>query len=165
MTPVDRDLRIAVVTCSDSRSGGDAEDTAGKALIELSEARGWFVVGYHVLPDDREIIETTLAQLADIDNADIILTAGGTGLGPRDVTPEATISVATRDVPGIAEYLRMRSCSITPRAALSRAVAVQRDETLIINFPGSEKASRESFDIIADQLEHAVEMMQGGGHP
>lgn len=160
----DRDLRVAVLTCSDTRAAGDAEDTAGKALIALAEARGWEVVTYTVCPDDRECIEAALMQTADVARVDVVFTTGGTGLGPRDVTPEATRAVAPRDVPGIAEYIRAESFKITPRASLSRAVAAQRDLTLIINMPGSEKAAREAFGIIADQVEHAVEMMHGGGH-
>jgi len=161
---VERELRVAVVTCSDSRSRGDAQDTAGKALIELSEELGWLVVSYNLCPDDQECIEATLMQLADVESVDVVLTTGGTGLGPRDVTPEATRAVALRDVPGIAEYIRSESCKITPRAALSRAVAAQREQTLIVNLPGSEKAAREAFAIISGQLEHAVDMMSGGGH-
>lgn len=158
------ELRIGVLTCSDTRSAGEAEDTAGRALIDLIEERGWLVVAYHVCPDDRECIASSLMEMADVGGADVVLTCGGTGLGPRDVTPEATRDVAPRLVPGIAEYVRAESLRITPRAMLSRAVAAQRDDTLIINLPGSEKAARESFGFLEGQLEHAVEMMRGGGH-
>ncbi|MBI5231471.1 MAG: MogA/MoaB family molybdenum cofactor biosynthesis protein, partial [Coriobacteriales bacterium] len=104
-----------------------------------------------------------LERLSDL-NADVILTSGGTGLGPRDNTPEATRAWAYRDVPGIAEAIRAASLAITPRAMLSRAVAAQHGSTLVINMPGSEKAVREVFEVVAGQLEHAVEMMAGGGH-
>ncbi len=158
------ELRIGVLTCSDSRARGEAEDTAGRALIELVEARGWLIVSYHVCPDDRECISASLAEMADLEDADIILTCGGTGLSPRDVTPEATADVAEREVPGIAEYIRAQSLLVTRRAALSRGIAAQRGRTVIINLPGSEKAARESFGFIAPELEHAVEMIAGGGH-
>lgn len=158
------ELRIGVLTCSDSRSAGEAEDTAGRALIELAEAAGWLVVAYHVCPDDRECIAASLAEMCDVEDADIVFSCGGTGLGPRDVTPEATMDIAERPVPGIAEYLRSESLKVTKRAMLSRATAAQRGQTVIINLPGSEKAARESFGFIAPQLEHAVEMVCGGGH-
>lgn len=159
------ELRIGVLTCSDTRSRGEAEDTAGRALIDLVEERGWIVVSYHVCPDDRECIGTSLTEMADLEAADVVFTCGGTGLSLRDVTPEACLDVAEREVPGIAEHIRAQSLLVTPRAMLSRAVAVQRGRTIIINLPGSEKAARESFGFVADQLEHAVEMVGGGGHP
>lgn len=159
-----RELSIGVLTCSDTRSKGEAEDTAGRALRELSEQAGWRVTSYHVCPDDQESITTSLIEMADVEGVDVVFTCGGTGLGPRDVTPEATLLVGERVVPGIPEYLRAASLQVTKRAMLSRAVAVARGRTLIINFPGSEKAARESFGFVADQLEHAVEMMAGGGH-
>jgi molybdenum cofactor synthesis domain-containing protein len=110
------------------------------------------------------MIADMLIRMADDDNADVVLTCGGTGLSPRDVTPEATRDVSERLVPGIPEYLRAQSLLITGRAMLSRATAVQRGTTLIINFPGSEKAARESFGFIAPQLDHAAKMAAGGGH-
>lgn len=155
-------LRIGVLTASDTRS--EAEDTAGRALIELCEKRGWVVVAYRVCRDDRECIAGALVRMADIEDADIVFTCGGTGLSTRDVTPEATLDVADRQAAGIAEFLRAESLKVTKRAMLSRAVSAVRGTTLIINFPGSEKAARESFGFVADQLEHAVEMMAGGGH-
>lgn len=155
-------LRIGVLTCSDTRTA--EQDTAGRALMELAEQAGWTVSAYHVCPDDEEAITVSLIEMADVDELDIVFTCGGTGLGPRDVTPEATLCVAERIVPGIPEFLRAASMQVTHRAMLSRAVAVLRGRTLIINFPGSEKAARESFGFIADQLEHAAEMMAGGGH-
>jgi len=155
-------LKIAILTCSDTRSAAD--DTAGRALMELAEAEGHSIVNYEVLPDNRAMIADMLVRMADEDGADVILTCGGTGLSPHDVTPEATRDVSERLVPGIAEYLRAQSLLITGRAMLSRATAVQRGTTLIINFPGSEKAARESFGFIAPQLGHAAEMAAGGGH-
>ncbi|TLM68811.1 MAG: MogA/MoaB family molybdenum cofactor biosynthesis protein [Actinobacteria bacterium] len=159
------ELRIGVLTASDSRAGGEADDTSGRALIALAEAQGWSVVGYHLCKDDQESIEASLIELCDVDEADVVLTTGGTGLGPRDVTPEATIDVCDREVPGIAEAIRSESLKVTGRAMLSRAVAAVRGTTLVINLPGSEKAVRETFAVIAPQLEHAVGMMAGEGHP
>jgi molybdopterin adenylyltransferase len=158
------EIRIAVVTCSDRCSKGQATDTSGPAIRELVEARGWKVVAYRLLPDEQSALETTIVELADQEHADVILTTGGTGLGPRDVAPEATRAACERDVPGIAEHIRARSLEITPRAMLSRAAAGQRGRTLVVNLPGSEKAVRESLGFFIDQLPHAVEMMAGEGH-
>ena len=157
-------MKFGILTCSDTRAAGDAEDTAGKALIDLVEERGWLVIAYHICPDEDECIAGSLIEMADVDEVDVILTCGGTGFSPRDITPEATERVSDRRAPGIAEYIRAESLKITPRASLSRGTAGLRGTTLIINMPGSEKAARESFGFIADQLEHAVEMMAGGGH-
>lgn len=156
------ELRIGIITCSDTRS--EADDTAGKALIALSEEHGWRVVGYAIEPDDRAAIARAIIDQADRKEADVIFTCGGTGLSPRDVTPEATRDVCPRDVPGIAEAIRAGSLAVTRRAMLSRAVAGQRGRSIVINLPGSEKAARESFGFVADQLQHAVEMAAGGGH-
>lgn len=153
-------LRIAIITCSDTRT--EAEDTAGAALKDLVAGRGWSISRYRVVADDREVIARALSESAA--DADVVLTCGGTGLSLRDQCPEATLDVADRPVPGIAEHLRAESLKVTGRAMLSRGVAAQLGRTLIVNFPGSEKAARESFGFIADQLEHAVEMMAGGGH-
>ncbi len=154
-------VRIAIVTTSDTRTV--EQDTAGAALRALTQERGWEVVGYELVPDDADAIVGALERAADAP-ADVVLTCGGTGLSPRDVTPEATMRFAERPVPGIAEAIRSASLAITGRAMLSRATAAQRGSVLVINLPGSEKAARETFSVIADQLEHAVEMMGGGGH-
>lgn len=157
-------LRIGVLTSSDTRSAGGAEDTSGAALKSLSTQRGWEVVAYHLLPDDRDVLASALIEMADVDHCDIVFTTGGTGLGPRDVLPETTLSVCDREVPGIGQVIRSESLKITDRAMVSRGTAGQRGATLIINMPGSEKAVRESFGFVVDVLEHAVEMMAGGGH-
>ncbi len=157
MTP----LSIAVVTASDTRTV--SEDTAGAALRALSEERGWRVVCYELVADEVNALVDAFDRATEA-GADVILTCGGTGLSPRDVTPEATLRFADRPVPGIAEAIRAASLAITPRAMLSRATAAQRGSTLLINLPGSEKAARETFAIVSDQLEHAVVMMAGGGH-
>lgn len=158
------ELRIGVLTSSDTRSAGQAEDTSGAALIALSEARGWQVAAYRLVPDDRETIAAALVEMADEERCDVILTTGGTGLGPRDVLPEVTLEISDREVPGIGQHVRAESLKITDRAMLSRGTAGQRGRTLIVNLPGSEKAVRESFGFIAGVLEHAAEMMAGGGH-
>jgi len=155
-------LRIGVLTCSDTRT--EESDTSGAALRSLVTERGWDVAAYAIVADDAEAISAELVRMADVASCDVILTCGGTGLSLRDQCPEATLSVCDRVVPGIAEAIRLESLAITKRAMLSRAVAAQRGRTLIVNLPGSEKAARESFGIIADQLEHAAEMMAGGGH-
>ncbi|MDO8848232.1 MAG: MogA/MoaB family molybdenum cofactor biosynthesis protein [Coriobacteriia bacterium] len=155
-------LRIGVLTCSDTRT--EENDTSGAALRALSEERGWETAAYAIVPDDADAISSALVRMADEDRCDVVLTTGGTGLSPRDQCPEATLAIADREVPGIAEAIRSMSLAITRRAMLSRAVAAQRGRTLIVNLPGSEKGARESFGIVADQLEHAVEMIAGGGH-
>lgn len=155
-------LRIGLLTTSDTRTR--EQDTAGAALRTLCEERGWQVAVYHLVPDERERVSEMLVGMADVEECDVVFTAGGTGIGPRDVTPEATAEVSDKIVPGIAEAIRHESLAITRRAMLSRATAGVRGRTLIVNLPGSESAVRESFAVIADQLEHAVEMMAGGGH-
>lgn len=160
----DRLLRIAVLTCSDTRAAGTAVDTAGPALTALCEERGWEVVDYRIRPDERAVIAATIVEVVDVIDADVLLTCGGTGFSPRDVTPEATLDACDRLAPGIAEAMRAGSMLITRRAMLSRATSALRGSTLVINMPGSEKAARETFALIADQLEHAVQMMAGGGH-
>jgi len=157
-------LRIGVLTSSDTRSRGEAEDTSGKAIISICEERGWVISAYHVVPDDQEAIARALLEMCDVEEVDVILTTGGTGLGPRDVCPETTLAHADREVPGIAEAIRAESMRVTSRAMLSRGVAAQKGRTLIVNLPGSEKAVRESLGVVIDQFEHAVEMMAGGGH-
>jgi len=161
---VSSELRFAVLTCSDTRAAGEAEDTAGRALIDLVKERGWLVIAYDIRPDDGESIAAALIEMADSDDADVILTCGGTGFGPRDITPEVTEAVCERMAPGIAEAIRAESMQVTRRAMLSRGTAGLRGKSLVINLPGSEKAARESFGFVVDQLEHAVEMMAGGGH-
>jgi molybdenum cofactor synthesis domain-containing protein len=155
------ELRIGILTCSDTRK--EAQDTAGRALTALIADRGWTVEAYEVCPDDCGTIEAAIVAMAE-DGVDVVLTCGGTGLGPRDVTPEATLAVCDRQVPGIAEHMRAESLKVTGRAMLSRATAAARGTTLVVNLPGSEKAARECFGFVADQFEHAVEMMHGGGH-
>lgn len=156
------DLKISIVTCSDSRN--IEQDEAGAALEELVRAAGWTVASHVVVRDDVNEIGDAIVEASDGLKANVVITCGGTGLSLRDVTPEATRSVCNRDVPGIAEAIRAYSMTKTRRAMLSRAICMQRGGTLVINFPGSTKAARESWEAIADQLEHGAQMTAGGGH-
>jgi len=155
-------LSLAIITCSDTR--GLSEDTAGQALAQRLRLYSWELCQHIVVKDDQGAIEAALIHAADILQVDVVLTCGGTGLSLRDVTPEATLAIADRAVPGISEAIRQSSFAITGRAMLSRAVSAQRGTSLIINLPGSKKAALECFEICADQLEHAVDMMAGKGH-
>ena len=156
------EIWFAIITCSDTREL--EQDTAGAALENLIEERGWHVRSHIVVPDERAEISQAIVQAADEFGVDVVLTCGGTGLSLRDVTPEATQDVCERNVPGIAEAMRSFSLSKTRRAMLSRAVCMQRGATLVINLPGSERAARENWEAICDQLEHAVSMTAGAGH-
>jgi molybdenum cofactor synthesis domain-containing protein len=157
-------LRIGIVTSSDSCASGQKADGSGPALVALAEQRGWQVAGYRLCADDRSALTAAIVELADVESADVVFTTGGTGFSPRDIAPEATLDACDRMAPGIAEHIRAESAKVTPRAMLSRGVAGLRGRTLVINVPGSVNAARESFGFVADQLEHAVEMMAGGGH-
>lgn len=157
-------MRVAILTVSDKGSVGEREDTSGAFLNETMKARGAEIVAYEIVADDFEAIRAKLIIYSDIKHVDLILTTGGTGLSPRDVTPEATLDIATRMAPGFAEATRAASLKITPQAMLSRAVSVQRDKTIIINLPGSLKAVKEHMAVILPVLPHAMEMAQGKGH-
>ncbi|MBN1629234.1 MAG: MogA/MoaB family molybdenum cofactor biosynthesis protein [Thermoleophilia bacterium] len=156
-----RPIRAAVVTLSDKASAGLRADASGPTLVQLLRDLGAEVDDAVVIPDDQPRIEETLAALADGGVIDLVLTTGGTGLAPRDRTPEATLAVADRLAPGFAEAMRTASLEVTPRAMMSRAVAAVRKSTLIINMPGSPKACREHFAVIVPVLEHAVETLRG----
>lgn len=155
-------MKFAIVTCSDSRTL--ETDTAGQTLETLIAEKGWECASRVVVTDDRSLIAQAIVDACGRFEADIVITCGGTGLSLRDVTPEATGDVCDRLVPGIAEGMRAYSMTFTNRAMLSRAVCMQRGTTLVINFPGSEKAVRENWEAVSDVLEHAVYMMAGGGH-
>lgn len=154
-------LRVGVITASDKGSRGEREDLSGPTLAKLVQEIGGEVVEYVVLPDDQTMLEEKMCQWADEVGLDLILTTGGTGFSLRDVTPEATLAVADRLVPGIAEVMRQESLKVTPKAMLSRAVAVLRKRTLIINMPGSPKAVRECFAAIAPALPHGIQILKG----
>ncbi len=155
-------ISFAIVTCSDTRSM--KEDTAGAALEQLIAENGWECKSHVVVKDERADISAAIVSACDELDVDIVLTCGGSGLSLRDVTPEATMDVCERNVPGIAEAMRAHSLAITPYAMLSRALCMQRGRHLVINLPGSEKAARENWDGIASALPHAAKMMAGGGH-
>lgn len=157
-------MRVAILTISDSSASGARPNLGGPTMRERCVNLGWQIVSETVLPDERAKISEQLKQLADSGTLDLILTTGGTGLGPRDVTPEATTEVCDRIVPGLAEMMRERGCQSTPRAALSRAVAGTRGNTLIVNLPGSPKGAVQSLNAIADLLPHASEIMRGARH-
>jgi molybdopterin adenylyltransferase len=157
-------MRVAVVTISDSVSSGKSEDRSGPAVVTRCKELGWQIVSSHVLPDDRATIENLLKKTADANDADVILTTGGTGVGPRDVTPEATIAIVERLIPGFGEHMRLEGAKKTPRAILSRAVAGIRATTVIINLPGSPRGAVESLDAIAEFLPHAVSILHGARH-
>jgi len=152
-------IRAAVLTVSDKGSRGEREDESGAALVELLEAQGAAVVERAVVPDERDQIAAALARFADETGANLVLTTGGTGFTTRDVTPEATLDVLDRPAPGFAEAMRAGSLVKTPHAMLSRAVSGLRGRTLIINMPGSPRACREQFAIVAPALPHAIEKL------
>lgn len=154
-------IRAAVITASDACSRGERVDESGAALAELLEGLGAVVVEKRVLADDLEPLKQALAQLSGREDINLIVTTGGTGLGPRDNTPEASGQVIEREVPGIAEAIRAESLKVTKMAMISRGVAGVASGTLIINLPGSPKAVRESFAVIAPVLAHAVDLLAG----
>ncbi len=154
-------IRAGILTVSDAGSRGEREDTSGAAIRELLVGVGGEVGRYEIVPDERDVIAAKLRDWCDGGGIDLILTTGGTGLAARDVTPEATLAVAERRAPGIAEAMRAEGMRHTPKAMLSRAVAVVRGSTLIINLPGSEKGVRESLGAVLDVLPHAIELLQG----
>ena len=154
-------MRAAVITLSDSGYAGGREDKSGPAVRAMAEEAGFQVVWTALLPDDRAGLARELRRLCDGDLADLILTTGGTGFSPKDVTPEATMDVVERPVPGIPEAMRWYSLQHTPRAMLSRAAAGIRGRTLIVNLPGSPKAARECLEAILPALHHGLEILRG----
>jgi molybdopterin adenylyltransferase len=154
-------IRTGILTISDAGSRGERDDTSGAAIRELIVGIGGEITRYEIVPDERDRIAATLRDWCDAGGTDLIVTTGGTGLADRDVTPEATLDVAERLVPGIAESMRAAGRRKTPNAMLSRAVAVVRGRSLILNLPGSEKGVRESLDAVLAVLPHAVDLLQG----
>jgi len=151
----------ALLTISDTRSAGTREDTTTTQMTEILQESGIEVIATQLVPDEHDDIAAAIIQFAD--QADLILTSGGTGLAPRDVTPEATRSVLDREAPGIAEAMRAETARLQPLAWLSRAVAGQRGTTLVVNLPGNPKAVRECLDVLVPMLPHALKLSAGGG--
>lgn len=154
-------FRVGIVTASDKGSRGERIDQSGQVIREMVTTIGGEVIVYQVIPDDYELIKNTIIHQADEVKVDLIITTGGTGLGPRDITPEATKAVIDREVPGIAEVIRMESMKKTNRAMLTRGVSGVRNKTLIINLPGSPRAVQECLEIIFPALPHGIQILKG----
>ncbi|KNF07276.1 molybdopterin adenylyltransferase [Gottschalkia purinilytica] len=155
-------FKVGIITASDKGSKGEREDLSGKTIIEIVESKGYKVEKYTIVPDEKDMLSQQMIYMSDELNVDLILTTGGTGFSKRDVTPEATLNVVDRLVPGIPEAMRYFSLQITPRAMLSRAMAgIRNDKTLIINLPGSQKAVRETLEYIIDSVHHGLEILTG----
>jgi molybdopterin adenylyltransferase len=157
-------MRVAVLTISDSVARGERIDLSGPAVVQRCRDLGWEVTSSLKCSDDPGQVRSHLRQLADSRRVDLILTTGGTGLGPRDNTPEATLDVAEKIIPGLAEEMRRKGAEQTPNAILSRGVAVVRDLSLILNLPGSPKGAVESLDALAQLLPHALHVLHGARH-
>jgi len=157
-------MRVAVLTISDSVAKGQREDLSGPAVVAACRGLGWEIVSALRVSDDSAAIREQLRELADSGRLDLVLTTGGTGIGPRDNTPEATQGIAERVVPGIGEEMRRKGLEKTPTAVLSRGIAATRYKTLIVNLPGSPKGAAESLDAVAHLLPHAVAVLHGARH-
>jgi len=157
-------MRVAVLTISDSVSQGKRDDVSGPAVVAFCRGLGWEIVSTLFTSDDLAAIRQRLCELADSGRVDLVLTTGGTGIGPRDNAPEATQAVADRIIPGIAEEMRRKGLEKTPTAVLSRAVAASYGKTLIVNLPGSPKGAVESLEAVAHLLPHAVNVLHGARH-
>jgi len=153
-------IRFGILTLSDRSSRGERPDTSGLALARLVQSEGWSVTKQAILPDEGSAIRAVLIEWVDSGEMDVILTTGGTGFSPRDVTPEATRAVIEREAPGLAEAMRAASLKITPHAMLSRIVTGIRKKTLIINLPGSPKGAVENLQVVLPVLEHAIKLLQ-----
>lgn len=157
----EKSFKAAVITVSDKGARGERVDESGPAAKEMLEEAGYEVVETLIIPDEPEELKTELIRLADEVWADLVVTSGGTGFSMRDQTPEATLAVADRLAPGIAEAIRYQSMAVTNRAMLSRGVSVIRRQTVIVNLPGSPKAVRESLGYILDSLDHGIRILRG----
>ncbi|WP_422485567.1 MogA/MoaB family molybdenum cofactor biosynthesis protein [Gudongella sp. DL1XJH-153] len=154
-------FKVGIITSSDKGAAGEREDVSGAVIREMIENKGYVVIRQVILPDEKDLLSEEMKNMADNLGAQLILTTGGTGFSKRDVTPEATIQVCERMAPGITEAIRYFSLQITRRAMLSRATAGIRNNTLIINLPGSPKAVRESLDFCLDSVHHGLEILTG----
>lgn len=156
-------FKIAILTVSDKGSKGQRTDTSGPAIKEMLAPLGAEVAAYEIVSDERPLIAEKLRHYSDILGCDLVLTTGGTGFSPRDVTPEATLEVIDRQVPGIPEAMRAKGLAKTPMAMISRAMAGIRGKTLIINLPGSPKAVKENLEVILPVIPHSIEILRGQG--
>lgn len=152
---------VGILTISDKGARGEREDLSGREIRSIISRLDSNVVMYKIIPDERIVIEETLRDWVDNQHIDLILTTGGTGVSPRDVTPEATKAVIEKDLPGIVEAMRLEGLKKTPNAMLSRAVAGTREESLIINLPGSPRAVRENLEAVLPALSHAIDTIKG----
>jgi molybdenum cofactor synthesis domain-containing protein len=157
-------MRVAILTISDSAAKGERDDASGPAVVAFCRGLGWEIAETLRLPDEPAAIREQLSAIADASRADVIFTTGGTGIGPRDNTPEATIAIADRLIPGVSEEMRRKGREKTPTAVLSRAVTAVRAHTIIVNLPGSPKGAVESLESIAHLLPHAVHVLHGARH-
>lgn len=157
-------IRVAILTISDTVASGDRVDLSGPAVVQRCRQLGWEIACSQKCSDDSEQVRQNLRKLADSRAADLILTTGGTGLGPRDNTPEATLEIGEKVIPGLAEQMRRKGAEQTPTAVLSRGVAVVRHGALILNLPGSPKGAVESLDTLASLLPHAIHVLRGARH-
>ena len=153
-------LRFGVLTISDRSARGERPDLSGPAIVAEIQKHGWQIILTEIVPDDLQAIQTRLTAWSDNGDVDIILTTGGTGFAPRDITPEATLGIVERQAPGLAEAMRAESYVVTPHAMLSRGTAGIRGRTIIINLPGSPKAAIENLTTITPVLEHAVDLLR-----
>ena len=154
-------IHAGVITISDRGYRGERQDKSGPEIISMLEGMGITILHSKVIPDDKELIEEALREYADVKKLDLILTTGGTGVSPRDVTPDATRQVIEKEVPGMAEAMRRESAAVTPHAMISRAVAGIRGASLIINLPGSPKGVRENLAVVLPAINHAIEKIKG----
>lgn len=152
---------VGIITASDKGSKGFREDISGSVIKEMMEEKGYFIKEYRLIPDEQNLLEEAMKEMSDQEPVDLILTTGGTGFSLRDCTPEATIAVCDRLVPGIPEAMRAYSMQVTNRAMLSRAAAGIRKQTLIVNLPGSPKAVKENLSCIIDALDHGLAILKG----
>jgi molybdenum cofactor synthesis domain-containing protein len=154
-------LRAKILVLSDAVATSRREDHSGPAIRQLLEKRGWLVKALEILPDDADRIRGTLLAWTDGEDCDAVFTCGGTGLGPRDVTPEATRAVIDKEIPGLAQLMRAEGVKKTPRAALSRGIVGARKDKLIVNLPGAPRGACESLESIVELLPHAIGLLQG----